>query len=166
MQFALPPRQLSTSHPPYIPSTRLSLLRRRQLKAIAVFGLALLTIFYLLSYFSFSRDSPADVTPAGTPNVVIVTLFDREGLSDSHIQMITKNREYYAMKHGMSYTGRPCPLVLQSLLLTFTKAIPTSSLTHPITYMRSETISHAVGPSSRPFGMLWLHTLIARIFFT
>lgn len=100
MQFALPPRQLSTSHPPYIPSTRLSLLRRRQLKAIAVFGLALLTIFYLLSYFSFSRDSPADVTPAGTPNVVIVTLFDREGLSDSHIQMITKNREYYAMKHG------------------------------------------------------------------
>jgi len=101
MQFALPPRQ-STSHPPYGHSARLSLLRRRQLKTIAVFGLALLTIFYLLSFLSSSSDSLFDVIPDGTPNVVIITLLDREALSDSQIQMIIKNREYYATKHGYS----------------------------------------------------------------
>jgi hypothetical protein len=163
MQFALPPRQ-STS-PPYTRSTRLSLLRRRQLKTIAVFGLALLTIFYLLSFFLSASDSLSEVTPDGTPNVVIITLFDRDALSDSHIQMITKNREYYATQHGMSYAGRPY-LLLQRLPLTFIQATVTSSLIHPITYMRSGATSHEVGPSSQPFGMLWPHTLTARISFT
>ena len=98
MQFALPPRRTPIA-PPYARSSRFSLQRRKQLKAVAILGLALLTVFYLLSQlFYTSTGTPA--VPAGTASVVIVTVLDRAGFSDDYIQKIIKNREDYAKRHG------------------------------------------------------------------
>ncbi|PYI02219.1 hypothetical protein BO78DRAFT_464147 [Aspergillus sclerotiicarbonarius CBS 121057] len=98
MQFALPPRRTPIA-PPYARSSRFSLQRRKQLKAVAILGLALLTVFFLLSQlFYTSTGTPA--VPAGTASVVIVTVLDRAGFSDDYIQKIVKNREDYAKRHG------------------------------------------------------------------
>ncbi|KAE8144930.1 galactosyl transferase GMA12/MNN10 family-domain-containing protein [Aspergillus avenaceus] len=98
MQFALPPRR-NLNAPPYIRSSRLSLQRRKQLKAVAILGFALLTVFFLLSQFFYTSTGTAAVS-AGTPSLVIVTVLDRVRWSDTYIQKIIKNREDYAKRHG------------------------------------------------------------------
>jgi mannan polymerase II complex MNN11 subunit len=98
MQFALPPRR-SPHALPGAHSTRLPLYRRKQLKTIAVFAFAILTLLYLLSYL-FSSSSTSITSPAGTAGVVIVTLLDRQSLSESYINKIVANREDYAKRHG------------------------------------------------------------------
>lgn len=98
MQFALPPRM--SPHPlPGARSSRLPIHRRKQLKVIALFTIAVLFIFYLLPHISSSSTSIA--APAGKASVVIVTLLDRERLSESYIRKIVANREDYAKRHGM-----------------------------------------------------------------
>ncbi|KAF5864648.1 hypothetical protein ETB97_006925 [Aspergillus alliaceus] len=98
MQFALPPRK-NLNAPLYGHSSRLSLQRRKQLKAVAILGFTLLVIYFLLSQlFHSSTGTPA--APAGTSSLVIVSVLDRVRWSSDYIQKITKNREDYAMRHG------------------------------------------------------------------
>ncbi|KAL1969517.1 hypothetical protein VTN77DRAFT_8955 [Rasamsonia byssochlamydoides] len=101
MQFALPPRK-SSHAPPYAPrSSRFSFQRRRQLKTVALVGFVFVSFLFLLSrIFSSSSGPAAAAIPSGTPNVVLVTVLDREALSDSYIQKIKRNREDYAARHG------------------------------------------------------------------
>lgn len=98
MQFALPPRR----NPHVLPgarSSRLPLYRRKQLKTVALFAFAILSLLYLLSYL-YSSTSTSIATPAGTAGVVIVTLLDRERMSESYVNKIVANREDYAKRHG------------------------------------------------------------------
>ncbi|KAJ5635756.1 uncharacterized protein N7484_009069 [Penicillium longicatenatum] len=96
MQFALPPRKNQHTLPG-ARSSRLPLYRRKQLKTVAVFAVAVFSIFYLLTHLYSSSSSAA---PAGTAGVVIVTLLDRESFSESYINKIITNREDYAKRHG------------------------------------------------------------------
>ncbi|EAW10520.1 putative alpha-1,6-mannosyltransferase subunit [Aspergillus clavatus NRRL 1] len=98
MQFALPPRR-NPHTSSYARSPRLSLQRRKQLKAAAILGLALVTIFFLLTYLSSSSAASISVS-TGTSSVVIVTVLDRARFSDDYVQKIIKNREDYASRHG------------------------------------------------------------------
>lgn len=98
MQFALPPRR-SPHVPPYARSSRIPLHRRKQFKTVALVGFALFTILYFLSHL-FPSSSASVVTPAGTATVVIVTVLDREQLSENYISKIVENREDYAKRHG------------------------------------------------------------------
>ncbi|KAJ9222184.1 CAZyme family GT34 [Paecilomyces variotii] len=99
MQFALPPRKSPHAHP-YPRSSRLSFQRRRQLKAAAVLGFALLSILFLASHFFSSSDTESAAILSSAPEVVLVTVFDRDVLSKSYIEKVKKNREYYAARHG------------------------------------------------------------------
>jgi mannan polymerase II complex MNN11 subunit len=98
MQFALPPRRSPLSLPG-AHSSRLPLYRRKQLKTIAIFAFAILALLYLLSQF-FNSPSTLITAPAGTAGVVIVTLLDRQSLSEGYINKIVSNREDYAKRHG------------------------------------------------------------------
>ena len=99
MQFALPPRK--SPHPlPGARSSRLPLYRRKQLKTVALFAVAILSILYLLTHL-YSSNTTSIAAPAGTAGVVIVTLLDREHFSESYISKIKANREDYAKRHGM-----------------------------------------------------------------
>lgn len=104
MQFALPPRR--SPAPPYAHSSRFPRYRRKQLKTVAVLAIAVFTILYLLPRL-FSSSSPSVVAPAGTASVVIVTVIDREQLSESYIKKIVENREDYAKRHGKSLPSLP-----------------------------------------------------------
>lgn len=44
--------------------------------------------------------SSSERIPAGTPEVVVVTLIDEEHMSKGYIEKIQENRRYYASKHG------------------------------------------------------------------
>ncbi|PYH96254.1 hypothetical protein BO71DRAFT_448802 [Aspergillus ellipticus CBS 707.79] len=98
MQFALPPRKTPIA-PPYARSSRFSLQRRKQFKAVAILGFALLVVFFLLSQLFYTSTGTSAV-PVGTPSVVIVTVLDRAGFSNEYTQKIVKNREDYAKRHG------------------------------------------------------------------
>jgi hypothetical protein len=106
MQFALPPRK--SSHPTQYPSRLLRLpylsqLKRRNLQLFAVIALSIIATFYgfswLLHALSGSSSRIAHVKPAGTSDVVLVTMIDRKW-KQSHIDTITENRLDYAAKHG------------------------------------------------------------------
>lgn len=98
MQFALPPRRAPIT-PVYGRSSRFSLQRRKQLKAIALLAFALLTIFFLLSQFFYTSTGTPAVS-ASTSSVVIITVLDRVVFSEDYIEKIVKNREDYAKRHG------------------------------------------------------------------
>ncbi|KAF4214289.1 hypothetical protein CNMCM8980_008389 [Aspergillus fumigatiaffinis] len=98
MQFALPPRR-SPHTSSHTRSSRLSLQRKKQLKAAAILGFAILTLFFLLTHFSHSSTASISAT-AGASSIVIVTVLDRARFSDNYIQKIIKNREHYASRHG------------------------------------------------------------------
>ncbi|MCJ1362944.1 hypothetical protein MMC16_002050 [Acarospora aff. strigata] len=97
MHFALPPRK-SSHPPPYARPQRLSTARRRQLQVVAALAAStvLLVIYLLTQLFSSSPGRP----PPGTPEVVIVTVLDRTGMSDGYIEKIKENRNDYAARHG------------------------------------------------------------------
>lgn len=102
MHHALPPRK-SSKAPPFAPRTsNLSLQRRRQLKALGLIVFGLIFVLFVLSrFFSFSvSEQIAAVIPSGTASVVLVTLFDKQVLSDRYTQWIQTNREDYASRHG------------------------------------------------------------------
>ncbi|KAJ5297464.1 hypothetical protein N7508_007713 [Penicillium antarcticum] len=95
MQFAVPPRR---SPLPIARSSRTP-YRRKQLKTIAIFSFAILSLLYLLHHF-FSSISTSVAASAGTSGVVIVTLLDRKQFSESYVKKIIANREDYAKRHG------------------------------------------------------------------
>ena len=101
MHFALPPRK--TSHPPpYARASRSSPIRRKQLQAVGVIACAaLMLIYFAIRLFS----SSAERVPAGTPEVVVVTLLDDATMSDEYRERIMENRRYYASKHGTCDKG-------------------------------------------------------------
>lgn len=99
MQFALPPRK-AAQPPPFIPASRSTALRRRQLKSLAVIGLLVLSVVFLFSRIFRSNSSVDTPVTSGSPQVVVVTVFDEQGLSDRYIQRIKQNREDYAKRHG------------------------------------------------------------------
>ncbi|KAL8783471.1 MAG: hypothetical protein Q9213_004608 [Squamulea squamosa] len=99
MHFAYQPRK--SSHPPAYPargqSRSLTYNQRRQLKIGAIILCSLL--FFLLIIPRLSSGG-ADRIPAGTPEVVIVTLIDEENMSKEYIAKIQENRKDYAARHG------------------------------------------------------------------
>lgn len=95
----MPPRR-SPHVLPGARSSRLPLYRRKQLKTVAIFAVAFLALLYLLSHL-YSSTSTYISAPAGTAGVVIVTLLDRERMSESYVNKIIANREDYAKRHGM-----------------------------------------------------------------
>lgn len=158
MQFALPPRRTPIT-PPYARSSRISLQRRKQLKAVAILGFSLLTVFFLLSQFFYtSTGTPA--VPAGTSSIVVVTVLDRTAWSNEYIQKIVKNREDYAKRHGKATITPVTSLVLSnSKCLTIAiQAIRTSSPTCP-TMKASSITPRSPGPSSQPSVTRWPQTL-------
>ncbi|KAJ5779312.1 hypothetical protein N7457_007032 [Penicillium paradoxum] len=96
MQFALPPRR-SPHALPLARSSRMPSYRRKQLKSITILTFAFLSLIYILNYLYFS---PSVTASADTSDVVIVTLLDRQRLSESYLQKIVANREDYAKRHG------------------------------------------------------------------
>ena len=96
MHFALPPRK--TSHPPpYARASRSSPIRRKQLQLGALVLSAVLLLIYLgTSLFKPGRER----IPAGTADVVIVTVLDDATMSQDYIDRIVENRKYYAEKQG------------------------------------------------------------------
>jgi mannan polymerase II complex MNN11 subunit len=102
MHYALPPRKSSTA-PPFPPRSSLSSLQhRRQLKTVGIVLFVIISGLFLLSRYSHTPASGviSATIPAGTPGVVLVTLFDSEVLSQSYAQNIKNNREDYASRHG------------------------------------------------------------------
>ena len=100
MQFALPPRK--TSHPPpYARVSRSSPIRRKQLQVLGVIACAALVLIYLATRLFSS--SATERVPAGTPEVVVITLLDDATMSDEYRERIMENRRYYASKHGMCH---------------------------------------------------------------
>lgn len=101
MQFAVPPKK-SFAAPPYARSSLLTHQRRKQFKAVAMLGIALIAVFFLLSQLFYVSTGTA-AAPIGTAGAVIVTVLDRTSYSDTYLQKIIKNREDYAERHGKSY---------------------------------------------------------------
>lgn len=98
MQFALPPRK--TSHPPpYARPVRLPTDRRRQQLLGGLLVFTVLTLYLLVSWIR-SPGNYRDHAPAGSPDVVIVTVFDTASMSEEYISKIKENREDYAQRHG------------------------------------------------------------------
>ena len=96
MHFAMPPRK--TSHPPpYARASRSSPIRRKQLQLGAlILGGVLLIIYLGTSLFKPGKER----IPAGTADIVIVTVLDDALMSQDYIDKVVENRKYYAQKHG------------------------------------------------------------------
>ena len=103
MQFALPPRK--TSQPP--PYARVSRTppryRQQELKTLGYVVCGLLIVYVLFRSFIFSSTHEDDSVPAGTPSVVIVTIFDEGHMSEDYIQKIKTNCQDYASRQGQLY---------------------------------------------------------------
>lgn len=99
MHFALPPRK--TSHPPpFMPSrsSRFPSLRRSKVKTVALVGLFVLAILFLLS--RVVGGGGGESIPFGTPRVVVVTVLQPDVYGAKYIENIKENRNEYAAKHG------------------------------------------------------------------
>ncbi|KAI9369252.1 galactosyl transferase GMA12/MNN10 family-domain-containing protein [Aspergillus egyptiacus] len=98
MHFALHPRK-GPVVPPYARFSFLIQQHRKQLKAIAILGVALVAVFLLLSQLFYTSTGTVAVS-RGTPNVVIMTVLDPTLYSENYLQKIVRNREDYAERHG------------------------------------------------------------------
>src|SRR5438067_8478557 len=103
MHFAMPPSRKLSHPPPYASkfaparSSHL-MIRRSRLQAISLLTFGVVAVFFLFSrIFSGSPGRP----PAGTPEVVVVTMVERRGFNEGYINNLKKNREEYAEKHGL-----------------------------------------------------------------
>ncbi|CAG8040628.1 unnamed protein product [Penicillium salamii] len=98
MQFAVHPRR---SPLPIARSSRMPIYRRKQFKSIAVLAFAIFSLLFIGHHiYSLSSPSLAAAVPSG---VVIVTLLDRQRLSESYVKKIVTNREDYAKRHGKAF---------------------------------------------------------------
>lgn len=93
----MPPRK--DSHPSHYSSrsARLPWLRRSRLKTFALAGLGIVALLFILS--KILGGGPEGV-PSGTPPVVIVTVLQSTGYSQTYLEGVKLNREAYAKKHG------------------------------------------------------------------
>ncbi|PHH63143.1 hypothetical protein CDD81_6294 [Ophiocordyceps australis] len=99
MHFAYPPRKKSNPQPFRPRSTRLPLLRRSRIKALALLFLACLLLGYLV--FGSRKPSPYhERVPSGSPSVVLVTIIDPTSYNNAYLNTIKENREQYGAKHG------------------------------------------------------------------
>ncbi|RVX75708.1 hypothetical protein B0A52_00064 [Exophiala mesophila] len=104
MHFALPPRK--ASHPlPYArkpPPPPNAQRNRRQLQILGYVTLSVLTFLLVLKYFWSSgrnvEDGPSEIE--GRQDIVIVTVFNNDTMSDEYMRMIRSNRDHYASRHG------------------------------------------------------------------
>ncbi|KXJ96564.1 galactosyl transferase GMA12/MNN10 family-domain-containing protein [Microdochium bolleyi] len=116
MHFAYPPRKSSNPPPFRARSSRITLHRRRQLRTIALAGVGIVFLLWLL----FGRSSHSGSgkkassggggntaapaarktrTISGQPPVVLVTVFDNNQ-NVEYIEMLRQNRLAYAERHG------------------------------------------------------------------
>src|SRR5271168_1040218 len=101
MHFALPPRK-SSNPPPYARAAAARSASNRRKKLFQLGGyvvLGILTIYLLVHYCFFSSPQPSrddeealHASPGG-PEVVIVTVFDHDEMSEDYIRKIKINRE-------------------------------------------------------------------------
>ncbi|ETN43800.1 uncharacterized protein HMPREF1541_11124 [Cyphellophora europaea CBS 101466] len=100
MQFALPPRK--TSQPP--PFARAAALnnashRRRQLQLLGYIVMGILTLYLICGWlFSSPYVAPTEIEP--NPSVLLVTVFNEAIMSQPFMELVRKNREDYASRHG------------------------------------------------------------------
>ena len=105
MHFALPPRKTSQP-PPYARASRNpSRHRHAQLRLLGYVVCGLLTLYLFFNSIPLSKSSVESI-PAGTPPVVIVTVFDEQHMSKQYIEKIKANREDYSTRHGQTPTFR------------------------------------------------------------
>ncbi|KAI1769629.1 glycosyltransferase family 34 protein [Hypoxylon sp. FL1150] len=96
MHYAYPARK-SSNPPPYLPrASRIPTIRRSHLRSIALFGVVIIVLIWLLS--GGSKHGKRH-TISGKPAVVVVTVFDDDDVSVYH-RNIRENRMRYAEKHG------------------------------------------------------------------
>ncbi|KAI0147755.1 galactosyl transferase GMA12/MNN10 family-domain-containing protein [Xylariaceae sp. FL1272] len=98
MHYAYPPRK--DSHPPpFRPRrSRMPMIRRSQVKTIALFLVFVLCIIFLFSGSSKPKSGSRTIT--GKPPVVIVTVFDEKYANTGYSMQIKENRKQYADRHG------------------------------------------------------------------
>lgn len=114
MHFALPPRHSSAFKSSSSYNSRSSYrsptFRRKQIKTIALVLLGILGVYYALSWVfagsvvdddDFKDDEALGSIPPGTPEVVVVTVLDKEKMSADYVTKIRENRADYAKRHGM-----------------------------------------------------------------
>lgn len=102
MHFAFPPGKSSTHPLPFRRPVRSNYQRRRQLQlgAILLFALLITLYFGRRLLAPQTASSRAQHIPAGTPEIVIVTVLDKEYMSERYRDRVVENRNYYAKKHG------------------------------------------------------------------
>ncbi|KAL9098991.1 MAG: hypothetical protein Q9163_005446 [Psora crenata] len=96
MHFAMPPRKTSQP-PPYARVSRSSPVRRKQLQ---FGGMVLCGLLFLIYIATSLFSSQSEQVPAGTPEVVVVTVLDDETMSEHYRQRIVENRNFYAQNQG------------------------------------------------------------------
>jgi len=105
MHFALPPRKTSQP-PPYAranASASAALRRRKQLQLLGYVVLGLLTFYLALRYIFSNWVEDAEDGPGaieGHQDIVLVTVFNNNTMSENYMRMVTANREDYAARHG------------------------------------------------------------------
>ncbi|KAF2460376.1 galactosyl transferase GMA12/MNN10 family-domain-containing protein [Lineolata rhizophorae] len=151
MHFAFPPRKTSNP-PPYAvrPSRSTPMLRRNQLRLLAIIALGLLSFIFIASrlFRSSSGSAQSEYIPPGTPPVVIVTVLDPKG-NPSFNEMVKQNREHYAEKHGYTtFFPNPADYPLK---------------TAPVSWAKVPAMRHAMTlfPHSTWYFFLDVHALIA-----
>ncbi|KIV80971.1 hypothetical protein, variant [Exophiala sideris] len=105
MHFALPSK---ASHPPYArasTSASANFRRQKQLRIVGYVVLGLLTLYLALKsilYLTASGDVVEDGvgTIEGRQDIVLVTVFDNNTMSEDYIRLVKANREDYAARHG------------------------------------------------------------------
>ncbi|KAG9779066.1 glycosyltransferase family 34 protein, partial [Aureobasidium melanogenum] len=106
MHFALPPRK--TSHPPpYARGTASGTVpykRRKQLQVIsyAILGVLTFYLFLRLILYAISTGDAEDGASSieGNQDIVLVTVFDNQTMSEDYIKIVKANRGDYAARHG------------------------------------------------------------------
>lgn len=112
MHFALPPRKTSQP-PPYArgnTSGSATYRRRKQLQVLSYAVLGLLTFYLVLKLVLYAssagdnEDGPSTIE--GSQDIVLVTVFDNETMSEDYMRIVKVNRDDYAARHGWLQSSR------------------------------------------------------------
>lgn len=106
MHFALPPRKTSNP-PPYARNNSAisaSYRRRKQLQLLGYAVLALLSLYLFLQLILHAIRSGGSDDGAGAiegrQDIVLVTIFDNNTMSEDYMKIVRTNRDHYAARHG------------------------------------------------------------------
>jgi len=74
--------------------------------------LAMLTLYLVLRYILLADSDHVGSSTGrsgieGPQDIVLVTVFDEEVMSQNYIRMVRTNRNHYAAKHGMTIKDEP-----------------------------------------------------------